>query len=42
MQEKGYESPRITDYGDVQAVTANNEAPAFVDVPQGTPFPSMS
>lgn len=48
-----YESPTVTDYGDLQELTANNAIPAFVDVPQGTPvgtdpivgddpFPEMS
>ena len=32
-----YESPCITDYGDLQEITANNAIPQFVDVPQGTP-----
>jgi hypothetical protein len=48
-----YESPAVTDYGDLQEITANNAIPQFVDVPQGTPvdgspivgddpFPEMS
>ena len=48
-----YESPTVTDYGDLQELTANNAIPQFVDVPQGTPvgtdpivgndpFPEMS
>jgi hypothetical protein len=31
-----YETPSVTDYGDLQELTANNSAPAFVDVPQGS------
>ena len=53
MQTPGYEEPTITDYGDLQEITANNAVPQFVDVPQGTPvtagpivgdepFPQMS
>jgi len=53
VQTPSYESPSITDYGDLQEITANNAVPAFVDVPQGTPvgtdpivgddpFPEMS
>ena len=38
MQDKGYESPQVRDYGDLTALTANNENPVFVDVPQGTPI----
>jgi hypothetical protein len=38
MQEKKYEEPTITDYGDLQEITANNAVPQFVDVPQGTPI----
>lgn len=34
-----YESPCITDYGDLRELTANNNIPQFVDVPQGTPVP---
>jgi hypothetical protein len=53
MLEK-YEAPVVTDYGDLQELTANNAIPQFVDVPQGTPvvgegpivgdepFPNMS
>ncbi len=32
-----YESPSVTDYGDLSELTANNNIPQFVDVPQGTP-----
>ena len=32
-----YEAPSVTDYGDLEELTANNNIPAFVDVPQGTP-----
>ena len=32
-----YEAPKVTDYGDLEELTANNNVPAFVDVPQGTP-----
>ena len=39
MSHEDYEAPVITDYGDLQELTANNELPPFVDVPQGTPFP---
>jgi hypothetical protein len=38
MQEKSYESPQVRDYGDLTELTANNENPVFVDVPQGTPI----
>ena len=37
MDKPGYEAPRVTDYGDLQELTANNGVPVFVDVPQGTP-----
>ena len=48
-----YETPTLTDYGDLAEITANNAIPMFVDVPQGTPvtpgpivgddpFPEMS
>jgi hypothetical protein len=33
-----YEAPVVSDYGDLQELTANNENPVFVDVPQGTPI----
>ena len=53
LHTPSYESPTVTDYGDLQEITANNAVPAFVDVPQGTPvgtdpivgddpFPEMS
>ena len=53
MPDKSYEAPRVTDYGDLKDLTANNAIPMFVDVPQGTqvgtdpivgddPFPEMS
>ena len=53
MSKEKYESPTVTDYGDLQEITANNAVPQFVDVPQGTPvcsgpivgddpFPEMS
>ena len=52
MSTEKYESPTVTDYGDLQEITANNTIPQFVDVPQGTPvgpnivgddpFPQMS
>lgn len=32
-----YESPVLTDYGQLTDITANDGAPQFVDVPQGTP-----
>jgi hypothetical protein len=38
MHKPKYEVPAVTDYGDLQEVTANNAIPAFVDVPQGTPI----
>ncbi len=38
MQTPNYESPTVTDYGDLQEITANNAIPQFVDVPQGTPI----
>ena len=37
MDAPKYEAPKVTDYGDLQELTANNLTPAFVDVPQGTP-----
>jgi hypothetical protein len=48
-----YQVPKLTDYGDLKDLTANNAIPQFVDVPQGTPvdgspivgddpFPEMS
>ena len=53
MPEQSYEAPKVTDYGDLRDITANNAVPMFVDVPQGTqvgtdpivgsdPFPEMS
>ena len=36
MQTAKYETPTVTDYGDLQEITANNAIPQFVDVPQGT------
>jgi len=53
VAETSYEAPRVTDYGDLRELTANNAVPMFVDVPQGTqvgtdpivgsdPFPEMS
>ena len=38
MHESKYEAPTVTDYGDLEEITANNAIPQFVDVPQGTPF----
>ena len=38
LQTPNYESPTVTDYGDLQEITANNAVPQFVDVPQGTPI----
>ena len=38
MQEPKYETPAVTDYGDLEEITANNAIPQFVDVPQGTPI----
>jgi hypothetical protein len=38
MQTPEYEAPTITDYGDLQEITANNAIPQFSDVPQGTPI----
>jgi hypothetical protein len=38
MQDREYEEPAITDYGDLQEITANNAVPQFSDVPQGTPI----
>jgi hypothetical protein len=35
-----YERPSITDYGRLRDLTANDNAPQFVDVPQGTPVGS--
>jgi hypothetical protein len=53
VPESKYETPTLTDYGDLAEITANNAIPMFVDVPQGTPvtpgpivgddpFPEMS
>lgn len=36
--DKAYEAPVVTDYGDLEEITANNTIPQFVDVPQGTPL----
>ena len=38
MHEPKYEAPTVTDYGDLEEITANNAIPQFVDVPQGTPI----
>jgi hypothetical protein len=38
MHEPKYETPTVTDYGDLEEITANNAIPQFVDVPQGTPI----
>jgi len=35
--EKNYEAPAVTDYGDLTEITAQNNEPLFVDVPQGSP-----
>ena len=40
MHEPKYEPPTVTDYGDLEEITANNAIPQFVDVPQGTPITS--
>lgn len=32
-----YKQPKVRDLGSVQAMTANDGIPVFVDVPQGTP-----
>ena len=37
MKTPDYETPRVSDYGDLREITANNAVPMFVDVPQGTP-----
>jgi hypothetical protein len=37
LHTPSYESPTVTDYGDLQEITANNAIPQFADVPQGTP-----
>jgi hypothetical protein len=37
MDTPSYEAPRVTDYGDLEELTANNAIPTFVDVPQGSP-----
>ena len=53
MGTEPYETPTLTDYGDLAEMTASNLIPSFVDVPQGTPtvpgpivgddpFPEMS
>ena len=41
MQGKNYETPQVSDYGDLQELTASNNQPVFVDVPQGTPIGSV-
>jgi hypothetical protein len=33
-----YETPSVSDYGELRELTASNNVPAFVDVPQGTPI----
>ena len=38
MHEPTYETPVVTDYGDLEEITANNAIPQFSDVPQGTPI----
>jgi hypothetical protein len=38
LQTPDYETPKVTDYGDLQEITANNLVPQFIDVPQGTPI----
>ena len=37
MGQEKYETPTLSDYGDLQDLTASNNVPAFVDVPEGTP-----
>ena len=37
MGQDKYEAPTVSDYGDLQDLTASNNVPAFVDVPEGTP-----
>jgi hypothetical protein len=37
MGRESYETPKVSDYGDLQEITASNNIPQFVDVPQGTP-----
>jgi hypothetical protein len=37
MGQEKYETPTVSDYGDLQDLTASNNQPVFVDVPQGTP-----
>jgi hypothetical protein len=37
MDRPKYEVPSVTDYGDLQELTANNNVPVVTDVPQGTP-----
>ena len=32
-----YQAPTVSDYGDLAELTASNNVPAFVDVPEGTP-----
>ena len=38
MGKKPYETPKLSDYGDLQDLTASNREPVFVDVPEGTPI----
>ena len=35
--DREYQAPIVTDYGDLAEITASNNIPEFVDVPQGTP-----
>jgi hypothetical protein len=36
MDTPKYETPRLSDYGELRDLTASNTSPAFVDVPEGT------
>ena len=38
MGQEKYETPTLSDYGDLQDLTASNREPVFVDVPEGTPI----
>ena len=38
MGQEKYEAPTVSDYGDLQDLTASNRDPVFVDVPEGTPI----
>ncbi len=37
-KDRTYDAPTIVDYGRLRDLTQNDNTPAFVDVPQGTPI----